>query len=128
MWKGHFITAYLQREIPLDVAVVTPVGQANFRVGELVVLEPADSDTPAYLHAAVGDDAATVLTNATHIIAQSDTTLGYGHVPIENRDYKYSDTVAPTLTDGAVPNGDTPTKHVALYAITDKNDIIVQEV
>lgn len=128
MFKGQFITAYLQREIPVDVAVVTPAGQTHFRVGELVVLEPADSDTPAYLHVAAGDDAATVLTNATHIIAQSDMTMGNGHVPVENRDWTYSDKVMPTLTGGAVPNSATPTKHVALYAITDKNDIIVQEV
>ncbi len=128
MFKGHFITAYLQREIPVDIAVVAADTTKKFRVGELVTLEPADSDAPAYLHVASGDDAATVLTNATHIIAQSDMTLGYGHAKVENGDYRYSDEVAPTITDGKVPNAASETKKVALFAIMDKNDIIVQEV
>lgn len=127
MFKGHFITAYLQREIPMDLAVVTPSGRDYFRVGELVVVEPADEDTPAYIHIAAGADPATVLTNATHIIAQSDVTLN-SHVPVERRDYTYSDAVFPTLTGGAVPTASTETKHVALFAITDKLDIIVDEI
>ena len=28
-----------------------------------------------------------------YIIAQSDQTMGYGHVPVEDRDYRYSDEV-----------------------------------
>lgn len=116
MWKGHFITAYLQREIPLELAVV-----GNLRVGQLVTLTPSDGTNPAKIAAAAGASAEAVLAAATHIVAQSDMTLGYGHIPVENRDYKYNDAVAATSSA-------TTTKHVALYAINDKNDIIVQEV
>lgn len=127
MFKGHFKTAYLQREIPMDVPVVTPSGRNYFRVGELVTLEPADSDTPEYVHVAQGTDAETALTNATHVIAQSDVSL-ISHIPVERRDYTYDDAVYPTLTGGATPTSTTPTKRIALFAITDKHDIIVDTV
>lgn len=127
MFRGHFKTAYLQREIPMDVPVVTPVGRDYFRVGELVTLEPADSNTPEYVHIAQGSDAKTALTNATHIIAQSDVSL-ISHIPVERRDYTYSDAVYPTLTGGATPTSTTETKRIALFAITDKHDIIVDTV
>lgn len=117
MFKGHFVTAYLQREIPMDVAVV---GSTALRVGQLVTLTASNGVNPASIAAAAGDTEAAVLAAATHIVAQSDVSMGNSHVPVENRDWKYSDTVAVT--------GATVTKNVALYAITDKNDIIVQEV
>lgn len=122
MFKGQFITAYLQREIPVDVAVV-----GQLKVGQLVTLVPSDGTVPAYIKAAAGDDEVEVLTAATHIVAQSDVSMGSSHVPVENRVWRYSDVVNYTLASGT-PVASTPTKNVALYAITDKNDIIVQGV
>lgn len=121
MAKGHFITAYLQREIPMDIAVKTTAltEAAALTVGQLVqFVASTGSGVPAYIQAASG------LSDATHIIAQSDVTMNAGHVPVENRDYRYSDKVLGTITTAAASG--SPTKHVALYAITDKNDIIVE--
>lgn len=60
---------------------------------------------------------------ATHIVAQSDQTLGYGHVPVEDRDYRYDPTVKGTVT--AAPTADTTTwKHVALFKITNWDDVV----
>ena len=121
MAKGHFITAYLQREIPMDIAVKTSAltEAAALAVGDLVKLTASKgAGIPAYIEAASGID------DATHIIAQSDVTMNAGHVPVENRDYRYSDKVLGTITAAAASG--SPTKHVALYAITDKNDIIVE--
>lgn len=121
MAKGHFITAYLQREIPMDIAVKTTAltEAAALTVGQLVqFVASTGSGVPAYIQAASG------LSDATHIIAQSDMTMNAGHVPVENRDYRYSNKVLGTITTAAASG--SPTKHVALYAITDKNDIIVE--
>lgn len=120
MAKGHFITAYLQREIPMELAVKTAnlTDDGALEVGQLVTfVASAGADIPAYIEAAEG------LTDATHIIAQSDVTMNAGHVPVENRDYRYSNKILGTITAEAAKN--SPTKHVALYAIMDKNDIIV---
>ena len=116
MLKGSFKTAYLQREVPMDVAVI---GSAPLKVGQLVTLTVGASGKPDSIAAA------TTLTAATHIIAQSDMTLGYGHVPVESRVWNYSDKVATTGTALATT---TPVKHVALYSIMDATDIIVKEV
>lgn len=130
MFKAKFKTAYGQREIPMDIVVA---GSADLHVGQLVTLEPADSDTPEYVYPATGDDAATVLTNATHIIAQSDMTLEYGHVPVEDRNYTYSDVVARSLTNDAptttaTVSSNSKTKKIALFDISDKTDVVVYEV
>jgi hypothetical protein len=120
MAKGHFITAYLQREIPMDIAVKTSAltEAAALEVGQLVKLvASAGANIPAYIEAATGRS------DATHIIAQSDVTMNAGHVPIEDRNYKYSNKVKGTITSAAAKG--SPTKHVALYAITDKDDILI---
>lgn len=120
MAKGHFITAYLQREIPMDIAVKTSAltETAALAVGDLVkFIASTGTNIPAYIEAATG------INDATHIIAQSDATINAGHVLVENRDYRYSDKVLGTIT--AAASSGSPTKRVALYAITDKNDIIV---
>lgn len=120
MFKASFKTAYLQREVPMTVAVV---GDKPLVVGEMVTLTAASGNVPASIKSA-----ATVAA-ATHIIAQSDMTMEYGHVPVENRDYKYSDEVAATIAAAAGPvAASTPTKKVALFAITDKDDLIVKTV
>ena len=119
MFKASFKTAYLQREIPMTVAVL---GASPLVVGQMVTLTAASGAVPAYIASA-----ATVAA-ATHIIAQSDMTMEYGHVPVENRDYKYSDEVAATIAAAGPVTASTPTKKVALFAITDKDDLIVKTV
>lgn len=108
---AHFKTAWMQKEIPLQADVV---GTTDLHVGDFVKL--TDNKTFAYI-------AKSTIANATHIIAQSDQTLEYGHVPVENRDYRYSNVVKPTVS--AAPTAATKThKMVALFAITDPSDVI----
>lgn len=70
-----------------------------------------------YLYSISGTDM-TLLTTAPvagtkyAMIAQADDTLGYGHVPVEYRDYKYSDEIAASTT----------AKMVAYYLV-DTSDI-----
>ena len=112
---ASFKTAYLQKEDYIDADVV---GTDDLKVGDCVQLTEATDSAGAYIQKSS-------LANATHIIAQSDQTLAYGHVPVEYRDYKYNDSVAvtsasaPTSTDGVAP------KHLALFKIWDKSDIIL---
>ena len=115
MLKAKFKTAYGQREIPMDLAVI---GSAPLKVGQLVKFTDASGSVPAYI------SASTTLAAATHIVAQSDMTMEYGHVPVENRDYAYSDEVAATATTATASS---PVKKVALFQITDKLDIITYE-
>lgn len=107
---AHFKTAYGQREIILDAKVAAMSGNntGHIKVGDLVTLS-----TDTYGVHTITEVAA--LTNATHIVAQSDMTLEYGHIPVESRDYRYSPNVATSTT----------VKKVALFQIIDKNDIIV---
>ena len=98
--KAKFRTAYDQREIVIDAKVTAEVS-----VGTLVTVTFGTPNSIA---------AASTLAAATHIIAQSDMTMEYGHVPVENRDYKYSDKVAASTVE----------KKVALFQISDKNDVI----
>lgn len=112
-----FKTAYLQREVIEDAAVVgTTTGQEAFRVGDYVKFTPATSTVSPYVKKST-------IADATHIVAQSDMTLEYGHVPVEIRDYRYSPIVKATVT--AVPSDLTaPVKKVALFRITNKEDVI----
>lgn len=89
---AEFITARFQREIPMEVAVgVTP--SSYLRVGQMVkVVDGVVKTLSASTEAAAK-------TEATHIIAQSDMTMEYGHVPVEKRDYRYSDQVKGTVSD-----------------------------
>ena len=98
---AHFRTAYGQREI-----ILTGTVASELKVGDLVAV------TGTYNNASISAKK-TSIAQATHIIAQSDMTLEYGHVPVENRDWKY----VPTVAAGS-------NKKVAVFAITDKNDII----
>ena len=106
---AHFKTAYGQREIILDAKVAAMSGNSTgyIKVGDLVALTESNGVYTITEKSALAD--------ATHIVAQSDMTLEYGHIPVEKRDYKYSPTVAVTTTP----------KRVALFQITDNNDIIV---
>lgn len=122
-----FKTAYLQRSVPVSVVVVgaitSPDGITNAAtrkqaicVGDLVTLVPETATVDGYISKAA------TLSAATHIVAQSDMTVGEGHAATDLRDYRYSDFVAPT--NNVAPTDKTkPTKHVALYPIWDKNDV-----
>lgn len=99
--SAHFKTALNQREEVLDAIV-----KEKLIVGALCTYNPANSELSG------ASDAAT----ATHIIAQSDMSMEYGHIPVENRDYRYSADVAIS----------TAAKKVAVFPIIDKTDIIVR--
>ena len=100
---AEFKTAYLQREIPV---VGTLAG--DLKVGQVCTFSGVDGTAIA----AVAD--ATPITAGQWIVAQSDMTMGEGHVPVENRDYRYSDIVKASAT----------AKHVALFRIDNPEDII----
>ena len=94
---ASFKTGYLQKEQVLDVKVA-----AELKVGDLVKVS---GDTMSK---------ATNLSDAQYIVAQSDMTMEYGHVPVEKRNWNYSDIVAVSNT----------AKKVAVFYILDKSDII----
>lgn len=98
--KASFKTAYLQREIVVDVTVA-----ADVEVGDVVTIEDGALTAKAGNTVAVGD----------YIVAQSDMTMEYGHVPVENRDYRYSPKVAASATE----------KKVMVFKVIDVDDIIV---
>lgn len=99
---AEFKTAYLQREVAIDATLA-----ADLKVGQVCTLSSAGALA-----------AATSVAVGNVIIAQSDMTVGNGHVPVENRDWKYSDVVAASSTK----------KHVMVFVITDVNDIITKTV
>lgn len=109
-----FKSAYLQKVIVLDADVV---GSAALKVGDVVTLTVASGAVPNYI-------AKSALANGTHIIAQSDMTLEYGHVPVEHRDYRYSNAVAATRAL-APQAATTTTKKIALFKITDVSDVVL---
>lgn len=115
MYKAKFRTAYEQREIVMDVAVI---GSDNLVVGQLVTLTAASGSVPAYIASAQSVSA------ATHIVAQSDMTMEYGHVPVEERNYAYSDKV--NVTDNEA-SSTSHVKKVALFVAT-KDDIVTYQV
>lgn len=169
-YKASFVTGYLQREIPVDAALIHGDGLA---VGDLVKYVPATDKTVAYVIPVTSNTAAAALEEATHIIAQSDMSLEYGHIPVEYRDHRYNPIVACTVTpstsggyvqgvsdtvsnlttkfpsaavgdvayvtaDGklytkgssswAVDSASTiEVKKIALFAIIDKQDVVVKE-
>ena len=112
-----FKTGYLQKTDAYDVAVVSNEEGDVFKVGQLVTLTAAAGGVPAYITKkttpALGD----------FIVAQSDMTMEYGHVPVELRDYRYSDEVAVTKKASAAVAGDK-TKKVSLYQVIDVNDLV----
>lgn len=100
--KAEFKTAYLQRELQLDVTLAVAV-----EVGDVVSVSADGAMTlKAGNTVAVGD----------YIVAQSDQTMGYGHVPVELRDYRYSPTVDISETK----------KKVAVFRVNNVDDVIVK--
>lgn len=120
-----FRTAYLQREVYMDLDVVGDV-----KVGDCVQVTLPTTTVGGYMKKAT-------FANADYIVAQSDQTIGYGHVPVENRDYRYDPTVkqtvatAPTAGTSTGPkteNGYATTltwKHVALFKIINRDDVVL---
>lgn len=103
MYKAKFKTAYLQREVPIDAVVV---GADPLEVGEVVKVTYG-STGDALVEAVSANSIDEAVDAATHIIAQSDQTLEYGHIPVEDRDYKYSDAVVATISGASpLPNFD----------------------
>ena len=112
--KANFKTAYLQRELPVDAKAASNL---ELHIGDVVsgtigadgvytlAARSGSSESTAKSSVAVGD----------YIIAQSDMTMEYDHVPVENRDYRYSDKVSLSTTP----------KKVALFKIVSKDDINV---
>ena len=98
-YKANFKTGWGQREIHENRKVTAPA-----KVG--------------YLCSIVGSDTLTPLTSAPvagtkyAMLAQSDDTLGAGHIPVEHGSYLYSDDVAQSDV----------VKHVA-YFLVDVSDI-----
>lgn len=118
MAKAEFKTAYLQRVVPLDVAVV---GSSALERGQLVTYTAPTSSKVGYI------EAASTLAAATHIIALTDMTISDGHVPTDRRDYMYSENVAVTAAANSSLTSTSVTKKVGLYPIWDKADVVVTE-
>lgn len=98
---GEFKTAKDQRIVPLDVKVA-----ADVEVRQLVKL------------ASGSISAATALSDATHIVALSDETIGGSYVDTGAKNYKPSYKVKASTTN----------KKVGLYPLFDKDDVIVKSV
>lgn len=103
MYKGKFNTAYLQREVPEVVAVMS---NDDLVVGCLVKYAPAGDKSIAYIEPVEATSKAEALAEATHMIAQADVTMSvikngsYDHVPVELQDYRYKNVIAKTVVPG----------------------------
>lgn len=127
-YKAGFKTAYLQREIPIDavvngdefIAAGTPADTANLtlHVGDVVKFDGTNLGL-AFAYSATNDaaiDDSDAIKEGNYIVAQSDMSMEYGHVPVEYRDYKYENKVADSTT----------AKKVALFRINNVDDLIVE--
>ena len=98
-YKAQFITALGQHEIVFDAKV-----NNDMVVGQVCKYDSTNNIfTPTSVKPAVGD----------YIVAQSDVTM-QSYVPVENRDYRYDPKVAASTS---------ATKKVAMFKITDINDV-----
>lgn len=117
---ASFRTAYLQREVYLDTAVV-----GDCKVGDFVTFTAETATVQQYIKKSTAAEvtAANAAAGKLYIVAQSDQTIAYGHVPVENRDYRYDPTVAQTKATAPTAKTD-PWKHVALYKVINFEDVI----
>lgn len=114
---GSFKTAYLQHEIVENVKVMAGKGQV-LHVGDIVKITNGVLGLVLSASAtAAGSVVFPALTTDMYIVAQSDQTMEYGHVPVEMRDYRYDDKVADKTT----------AKKVALFRIINPLDVIVKQ-
>jgi hypothetical protein len=112
---GSFKTAYLQHEIVEDVKVTAGNSQV-LHVGDIVKITNGVLGLVLSASATAADSVVfPALTTDMYIVAQSDQTMEYGHVPVEMRDYRYDDKVADKAT----------VKKVALFRIINPQDVIV---
>ena len=98
---AHFKTAHSQKILPLDVKVTE-----ELKVGDLVKFT---AGTPATIAKVAS------LSEATHMVALSDETIGGNFVPTDRKIYAPSDKVAAS---------GTAVKKVGLYPLFDKADVI----
>lgn len=126
-YRGEFKTAYLQHEVALDLKVKAAGGVASgdtpstsqiLHVGDIVKIVNNELQLVVAGAATEGAIADPALTTDMYIVAQSDQTMEYGHVPVELRDYRYVDTVADKTT----------VKKVALFRIINPQDVILHKV
>ena len=114
---GSFKTAYLQHEIVEDVKVTAGKGQ-GLHVGDIVKITSGVLGLVLSASATSANGVSfPALTTDMYIVAQSDQTMEYGHVPVEMRDYRYDDKVADKAT----------AKKVALFRIINPLDVIVKQ-
>ena len=114
---GSFKTAYLQHEVVEDVKVTAGKNQV-LHVGDIVKITNGVLGLVLSASAsAAGSVVFPALTTDMYIVAQSDQTMEYGHVPVEMRDYRYDDKVADKAT----------AKKVALFRIINPLDVIVKQ-
>ena len=112
---GSFKTAYLQHEIVEDVKVTAGQNQA-LHVGDIVKITNGVLGLVLSASATSANGVSfPALTTDMYIVAQSDQTMEYGHVPVEMRDYRYDNKVADKAT----------AKKVALFRIINPQDVIV---
>lgn len=128
-YKGSFKTGLNQREIVLDTPVdaddditgtlATGMSDVKLHVGDICKIDGGELvlvvATSATSDAAITDE---TISAGMYIVAQSDQSMDYGHIPVENRDYRYSDIVADKATS----------KRVAVFEITSVSDVIVTPV
>lgn len=125
-YKAGFRTAKEQYEIVKDLTVsakgAMTAGNDDAskalqvaQVGDLVKIVGGALQLVVATNATSGSEVTPTVTTDMYIVAQSDMTMEYGHVPVENRDYRYSDVVADSTTK----------KHVALFKVISPDDIIL---
>ena len=114
---GSFKTAYLQHEVVEDVKVTAGKNQV-LHVGDIVKITNGVLGLVLSASATSANGVSfPALTTDMYIVAQSDQTMEYGHVPVEMRDYRYDDKVADKTT----------AKKVALFRIINPQDVIVKQ-
>lgn len=101
---AHFRTGYQQYVLPVDATVAV-----ELKIGDLVVITPANGSTPPAIAKA------STLAAATHMIALSDETMNGKYVHTDDKNYAPSDKVAAS----------TSVKKVGVYPLFDKADVIV---
>ena len=112
---GSFKTAYLQHEVIEDVKVTAGKNQV-LHVGDIVKITNGVLGLVLSASATSANGVSfPALTTDMYIVAQSDQTMEYGHVPVEMRDYRYDSKVADKST----------AKKVALFRIINPQDVIV---
>lgn len=99
-----FNTGYNQREVRI---LAKGASSLTLKVGELCTYTPSTKTIAKNTtgSASVGNV----------IIAQSDMTVGKGHVPVEKRDYRYDDSVSITTSE----------KPIMVFFVDNVADVII---